>query len=282
MKLDLEDCPTPEHYRNWPGSRSLGSKMKVWKVQTRKFPDVDPGLVSNPMGFADSPDAEIISSGLNSKGPESVALGRHANFFLWGFSGAPSEMTPEARKAFLNSICYIEKFKGQQPLVRKTSISRDWVFLVIHYAMKDAKYAESILKPDGSFPEEVRKQFGKDLKKYEVYYRTNVEFLYPSNSGNKIRLAVDPDVHGLKLSNRKLELLDRCVTLLETDKELALRILKRYTTEDFSTPEGWKVWLEQNRSRIFFTDTGGFKFMVTPKDLIKSEVNAQAVPAETR
>jgi hypothetical protein len=49
--------------------------MKVWKVQNKSFPEIDPGLVFDPYGFGDSPDAEAISSGLNSKGPDAVALG---------------------------------------------------------------------------------------------------------------------------------------------------------------------------------------------------------------
>src|SRR4051812_20115442 len=82
VDLHLEEQPTPEHYRHHPGGERLGRTIRVWKVQTRRFTDLDPGLVSDPIGFEDSPDAEAISSGLNGKGPDSVALGRHGNFFL--------------------------------------------------------------------------------------------------------------------------------------------------------------------------------------------------------
>ena len=82
----FEEVPTPDNYLQYAGDKEIARTIKVWKVQTKKFPEIDPGLVSNPHGFADSPDAEVISSGLNSKGPDSVALARHGNFFLWGFS----------------------------------------------------------------------------------------------------------------------------------------------------------------------------------------------------
>ena len=126
VNLQFEDHAVPANYRHYPGGDKLGQTIKVWKVQTKKFPEIDPGLVSDPYGFGDSPDAEVISSGLNSKGPDSVALGRHGNFFLWGFSASPTDMTPEARKCFINAVCYIKKFDGQKPLVRKKASGREW------------------------------------------------------------------------------------------------------------------------------------------------------------
>jgi len=77
----------------WPGSRRSDNKQ------------TDPRLVSNPCGFGEAADEEIISSGLNKKGPESVARARHGNFFLWGFSVSPRGMTPEARRCFVNVTC---------------------------------------------------------------------------------------------------------------------------------------------------------------------------------
>src|SRR5262249_40883269 len=142
IEIRYQDLPTPENYRHWPGGEKLGKTMKVWKVQTKKFPEIDPGLVSDPYGFADSPDAEVISSGLNGKGPECVALGRHGNFFLWGFSAQPSDMTAEMRMCFVNTVHYIKKFDGQKPLVRKTSSGREWALVCAGYVkqISDEQY----------------------------------------------------------------------------------------------------------------------------------------------
>jgi hypothetical protein len=114
VNLTFEDVPTPEYYVQFAGGNKIEKTTRVWRVQTKKFPEIDPGLVSNPDRFGGSPDAESISSGLNSKGPASVALARDRNFFLWGFSASPRDMTPEARKCFLNAVCYIKKFDGQK------------------------------------------------------------------------------------------------------------------------------------------------------------------------
>jgi hypothetical protein len=224
---------------------------------------IDPGLVSDPYGFADSPDAEIISSGLNGKGPDSVALGRQGNYFLWGFGASPNDMTPEARKCFINSVCYIRRFDGQKPLVKKAMNAREW-------ALVDASWAELYYDDQDLFAklfsEDVRRRLGKDFAKYPAYYKENLEYLRPSGEG----FAVDDDVKGLGLSNRKVELLDACVSMLEQGDrpDLARRILARYTTEMFADAAGWRAWLESNRRRLFFTDSGGFKFLVAPESLI--------------
>jgi hypothetical protein len=267
LKVDVpfEDYAVPPNYRDWLGGDRLGSTIKVWKVQTRKFPDIDPGMVSDPYGFADSPDAEVISSGLNSKGPESVALGRQGNFFLWGFAASPNDMTLEARKCFVNAVCYIRKFDGRRPFVRKTAFGRRWALVYAHDAEKyfDARFFKD------EVPEDLRRRFGKDNAKYIQYYTENLEYLRPAGH---LSFAVDEDVKGLGLSNRKAELLDACVSMLERGDrpDLARRLLERYTTERFADATAWRKWLETNRRRLFFTDTGGFKFLVAPESLIGS------------
>jgi hypothetical protein len=259
VDMQWEERPTPDNYRHWPDGESLGKTVKVWKMQTKKFPEIDPGLVSDPYGFNDSPDAEAIASGLNSKGPNAVTLGRHGNFFLWGFAAQPSDMTPEARKCFVNSICYIRKFDGQRPMVHKTGQSRQWALVYVGYlkTVKDEKFIEQL------FPEDLRKRFGTDAAKYRAYYQENLEYLRP---GPDSRFVVDEDVKSLGLSNRRVELLERCIGLLEKGEkaDLALRILKRYTNERFTDAKDWRAWLEKNGARLFFTDVGGFKFLVAP------------------
>jgi hypothetical protein len=58
-------------------------------------------------------------------------------------------------------------------------------------------------------------------------------------------------------------MLERCVTKLEKNDhpDVALRLLKRYTNETFETGRQWRTWLDQNRSRLFFSDVGGCKFL---------------------
>lgn len=129
FKVDIQydTVPTPEEY----GNRGLkpGDPLKVWHVQTKGFStkDASAGVVSMGDGFADSPDAEYISGGVNHKLPTACAIGRHGPFFLWGFSAAPEDMTESGRMAFLNSVVYAAKFDRAPLLVRLNMSSRDRV-----------------------------------------------------------------------------------------------------------------------------------------------------------
>jgi hypothetical protein len=104
-------------------------------------------------------------------------------------------------------------------------------------------------------------KFGTNTALYHKYFRDNYEYFYPFDVYS---LQLDTDAQKLKLSNRKVAILDKCIQLLEKneDAELAQRVLERYTTQKFTTAADWKKWLTANRSKLFYTESGGFKFMV--------------------
>jgi hypothetical protein len=304
VDIALEDRPTPSNYRNWPEGENLGPTIKVWKVQERGWSaerpndfSILPGMVSDPYGFGDSPDAEVFAGGINMKSPEAVAIGRHGNFLLWGFYSAPSGLSPEARKCLVNAICYIRKFDGRKPFVHKVRgrLARQWA-LVYAFAYREISnqqrftesQSESVRKDPAKmaelhrmkmeqyraqFPEDVRRQLGSDPSRYIEYYRKTLEFLRPTVKPG-FPFEADEDVQRLGLSNRKVELLDQCISMLERKDrpELAVRILQRYTTKNFVDPGRWRSWLEANRRRLYFTDIGGYKFLVAPESLESSSV----------
>jgi hypothetical protein len=57
---------------------------------------------------------------------------------------------------------------------------------------------------------------------------------------------------------------------------LALRLLKRYTSETFESPRQWRAWLTAHRGRLFFSDAGGYRFFITPEADGRPEVDARA------
>jgi hypothetical protein len=307
----MEEVPTPAEYP-YQSIEPLGETITAWKVQTKPFPEAMPGLVSTLYGFTDSPDAEVFAQGFAAKGPDTVALARQANFFLWGFSGSPAEMTPAAQRLFINTVCYMQQFDGQRPLVRNESKSREWAlrnaiaprYLSNEFKARETRSLRAIYteRPewvpneskanveayiarsveqmqanqkqamDDLLPERLRKQFGTDAEKYVAYYRSNFEFLR-AITFRPPRFEVDEEAKVVGPSNRRVEFLDRCVTRLEKkdQPERALRLLKRYTNENFETAGKWHAWLDQNRSRLFFSDVGGYKFFVAPEKKSSTE-----------
>jgi len=104
------------------------------------------------------------------------------------------------------------------------------------------------------------KRFGTNTSSYHQYYRDNYEYFYPDGAYS---LQLDEDARKLGISNRKVAILEKCVTMLEAkqDEAMARRVLERYTTEKFETVGEWRTWLNQNKANLFYTEAGGFKFM---------------------
>jgi hypothetical protein len=258
VEPQFEYCKTPDNYRRFPDGDKLPNQMKVWLVQKtgKRYGSV----VARSYGFTDSPDAEALVLGFNTgKEYGAVGIGRHGNFLQWGYWAPPSKMTEAGRKLFLNCICYIHKFDGKPPLIRKASSQR---FNAIRLAalinlIKDEKFFSS------TFPPELKEKYKGDPDGLVRYYRDNFESIY----WNKVFL-IDNELKSLGIkSNREIETLKKLIYLLKDEKhaETARLLLARYTTQSFQNAEQWQSWFEDNKNRIFFSDVGGYKFFVIPE-----------------
>ena len=245
---------------------AAGDGAGTWLVhddKSRKF-----GMVSDGHSFEDSPDCERIGGGINAKGPAAVAIGRQANMLLWGFYGAPDRMTEPAKRAFLNAIVYMCRFEGHVPLVKKRGRGRTWLRQYID-TLADMKPDQ--LKKDGKgtyvaylkqrFPAELTRD-GVDPAKLRAWYKANEEFIGPG--ADRRSYVVDADLAARRLSNRKPEFLDWLLATLkkEPNDRVALRLARRYLGENGKDAATAKAWITSNRPFLFFTDTGGYVWLV--------------------
>jgi hypothetical protein len=202
------------------------------------------GVVSSGDGYEDSPDAEILTYGVNTQaGPGEVAVGRHGNFLQWGFVGSPSQMTEAGRRFFVNCVAYIKNFDGKRPLVQRVSFYRTDAVPQIEALFKKKNIQNATI---------------------EQY----LEWVYFIRVNDTDVCRVDTELKELGLaSNRKVETLKSLVALLKDPQKqnVARKLLGRYTTQDFQQAEEWEKWLQENEGRFFFTDVGGYKFMAAPK-----------------
>ncbi|NQU47755.1 MAG: hypothetical protein HQ519_03835 [Planctomycetes bacterium] len=311
VQLTITDQPTPPSYVHYPEGRDLPDTIPMWRVQTEGY-TTDAGqligIVSRDSGFLDSPDAEWISSGANSKGPNAVALGRHGNFFHWGFAVSPNYLTEEGKDVFVNALHYISRFDGQAPIARKPSgtMMRKSLDSMLE-SLTDAGYARVVeryaslqmetekrnaetrkrieagedvsdmdrqmleyppQKPPGRLANAIRylgaatvEELGNDPKRIAAYFREVRPYFYPQGW---YQLVVDEDLRKLGVANHDLAMLDKAIELLASQKTAAVgrTLLQRYTEVSFETAAEWKIWLDQNRSRLFFTEAGGYKWLV--------------------
>jgi hypothetical protein len=256
VDLRYEARPTPDNYKRYVSGAGLPDTLQVWQVDQADYTtdkSLQPGTVSNGYGFTDSPDAEVVAGGINSKAHNSVALGRHGSLFLWGFASAPSGMTPSGRNAFVNTVCYIRKFDHQPRQVRRVARDRGW-------ALESARFA-------------------KDEAKVESL-RQDLEFLRP---GDKRDFLVDEDCKALGRSNRSVALLEACIDCLAKgqDTERATRLLERYTGKTLADAAEWRTWLTAAKPRLFFSDVGGYRwFLATDLDAeLRQRAAAAPCPA---
>ena len=269
VKPQFEYRETPHNYHDRHlGNDKLPDQMKVWLVQKtgKRYGSV----VARSHGFTGSPDAEAIVLGFNSgKEYGAVGIGRHGNFLQWGYWAPPSQMTEAGKKLFLNCIHYIHKFDGKAPLIRRIATHRlDTIRLA-----PSAERLWQRRKNDESFtpfiPDEITKKFPGDPNGLVQYYKDNIELIYRER-----QFHVDSELKSLGLkSNRELGTLERLISLLEDNAhtDTARLLLQRYTNKSFQSAEQWQSWFEDNKDRIFFSDVGGFKFFVVPKEYIESK-----------
>jgi len=264
VEPQFEYWDTPRNYRDsYFGDDKLPDEIKVWRIQNT---GKDYGsVVARSYGFTDSPDAEVLVPGFNrAKEYGAVGVGRHGNFLQWGYCGSPSQMTEAGKKFFINCIHYIHKFDGKSPLVRMTTsqrLSALGLAGIITRVRGDKKEFFN-----STFPVELWEKYGTDPNGLTKYYKENLEFIYR----DKV-FKVDSEVKSLGLnSNRSIETLERLIALLSdsTKADTARLLLKRYTNESFKTAEQWQQWFKDNRDRIFFSDVGGYKFFVVPKNYL--------------
>jgi hypothetical protein len=298
-KIATVSKPKPEGYDAW--EKDVPASFPMWHVQDGELgKTVDYGLVSQPYGFEDSPDAEYISSGVNSKGPKSMALGRHGNWFLWGFAGDPTQMTDSARQVFLNSIVWMKKFDGKAPLGHVGAEHRDNALVRVQFVRAYAKAKDMATYLRDQFPKALWEQTKGDPDQLEKLLSENLEYLHPLNekeveSGSGILvegkprererrvLDVDPILAQHAVSNRKPEFLDFFAELLDqrepddpTVKELADNYLPKDVVDELRkmgplTSEAFKKWRESVKDRLYFSDCYGYRWLVAPAGFAKPQ-----------
>jgi hypothetical protein len=197
-------------------------------------------MVCRPWGFTDSPDTEVISGGVSLKSPDAIAIGRQGNFFHWGFAASPDYMTEEAKVVFANAVHYTSKLKGEKVIARKyddRKSTRNEMFFVYSRSPQDSAVMSA-----------------------------NLPYLY-MDKGSRSGLKIDEDAKLVGVATNNHLILDRAISMLEKGEsaDVAQRILDRYTLVTFCSPKGYRDWYEKYKKDLFFTESGGFYFLVNPK-----------------
>ncbi|PKQ63939.1 hypothetical protein BZG02_07970 [Labilibaculum filiforme] len=104
---------------------------------------------------------------------------------------------------------------------------------------------------------------GLDTLKVRTFLKENKPYFFSQPDG-MYDLRVDEDAKSLGVANTDIKILDVAISLLETgkDAEKANRLLWRYTIEDFATATEWRTWYNKYKSKMFFTEAGGYVWLI--------------------
>ena len=145
---------------------------------------------------------------------------------------------------------------------------------------KPVPYSEYLKSRDS----ELYKVFGEDEAEYVRYYDKNRPYFIAKKDG--YGLEIDQEARALGIANNDIRLLDKAIELLENGGDDAVTgrtLLERYTLCRFATPAEWKEWLNANRDRMFFTESGGWLWLVNTLDpsVPGNDYSVLTAPAQT-
>ncbi len=274
VELSYEKRYAPRGLKKAYSGHDFPSQIDMWRVQTESPEDRKGyiiGQIMEGMDFEDSPECEYISGGESLKDITGMALGRCANLFHWGFSASPDFMTESAKKVFVNTVFYMAQFNGRSPVVKmKKGNSRKWNDEFCYRETHQILDVNKPYVPTGN----------KEADDKYLFYQSNYQYFY--EVPGKWRHEVDEEAKSLGIANNDIKLLDKCISLLEDgkDEEKALVLLKRYTNYNFTTAKEWRKWYKTFNEYLFFTETGGFKFMVDTWNNPKLEAKLEKFRSE--
>ncbi|PKQ63900.1 hypothetical protein BZG02_07775 [Labilibaculum filiforme] len=107
------------------------------------------------------------------------------------------------------------------------------------------------------------KETGLDTVAIRKYLLENMDYFYAEPDAFE-GLKIDEDCKSLGIANTDIKILDAAISLLEKNKDIekANRLLWRYTLEDFKTAKEWRAWYTKYKNKMFFTQSGGFVWMI--------------------
>ncbi len=122
---------------------------------------------------------------------------------------------------------------------------------------------------------------GLDTLKIIAFLQENRPYFYSQPDGF-YDLRVDEDAKSLGIANNDVKILDAAISLLENDENdaKAKRLLWRYTLEDKATAKEWRDWYRKYKNKLFFTESGGYVWMINDKDA-NPDVRPRADKKET-
>jgi hypothetical protein len=122
MPVDIHatvNIPTPEQFvHELPTNDTIAVLPLVEGIRNYHtvINDNARGWSSHYYEFADLPDVEVFSGGINEQTPRSAAFWRQGNLLHIGFEQSPAQMNAAGQAMLVNAVVYISHFTEDRPI----------------------------------------------------------------------------------------------------------------------------------------------------------------------
>lgn len=228
--------------------------------------DYQRGWSSHYYEFADLPDVEVFSGGINEQTPRSAAFWRQGNLLHFGFEQSPAELNAAGQAMLVNAIAYISHFTEDRPIDISPSVFGPDRIAVSRQRAK--RYFTS-------YPREVTNVMAAaalatfdwhNTNSAQAWFEAERPWIHP-NAENF--LEVDTEAKALKVVFDSPEFFPKTIAALRDEKTRAATgaVLARYAPEGPGAGAGagaWEKWWHDNAPYLFYSELGGYRWYVDP------------------
>lgn len=266
LPVNLRDAVTVEVPDAWKGQLK-DAEIRVLPLvedRSRSYPN---GWCTYTYEHVQAAELEIICGGINSKTPKASAIWRQGHLLHFGFEQSPADFNDNGRALLVNSICYIARFREDRPIVRPPSdvrrLDRGAIQRLVE--REDRELAPYL---DWFFAGELRKALhGKTRAELAKWYGATRGFL---RADARAKFVVDEEAREFGVAPDSPEFVAAAIASWNkstADGPIGRRLLLRYVPSGpgaDAPAQAWQAWWDKNRRYLFFSDTGGFCWLIDP------------------
>jgi len=272
LKVDIHattNIPTPEQFEHELGTNTTIAVLPLVdgiRSYHTVINDYARGWSSHYFQFADMPDVEVFSGGINEQTPRSAAFWRQGDLLHFGFEQSPAQLNAAGRAMLVNAIVYISRFTEDRPIDVCLSVFGPDRIAVSRNSLKNYLI---------HWQDELTNVLTTTtLASFDWHNPTNAlawlaaqrPWIHP-NAENL--LEVDAEAKALNLTFDSPEFLPKAIAALrvEKTKTAAATVLARYAPEGPGTDAGadaWQKWWKDNSPYLFYSELGGYRWYIDP------------------
>jgi len=224
------------------------------------------GWSSHYYEYADMPDVEVFSGGINEQTARSAAFWRQGNLLHFGFEQSPAQLNAAGQAMLINAIAYISHFSQDRPI---------GVTLSVFGPDRVAVTRERANRYFALWPRDMTNVFtAVTLAMFDWHNATNAQAWFATerkwispNAENL--LEVDAEAKALNVAFDAPDFFPKAIAALREDKtaKAAANVLARYAPDEpgaRADADAWEKWWHENSPYLFYSELGGYRWYLDP------------------